>query len=102
MVLGATTEAGHLLGPLPRKMPGCRGLLGESLFSFRERERVFVCDLMAQSVRTLGASDVREMFMENFHVIEYMTWIFLLLLLLGSYDMQIIRIYIYVILETKC
>lgn len=56
---------------------------------------------MAQSVRTLGASDVREMFMENFHVIEYMTWIFLLLLL-GSYDMQIIRIYIYVTLETKC
>lgn len=57
---------------------------------------------MAESVRTLGASDVMEMFMENFHVIEYMTWIFLLLLLLGSYDMQIIRIYIYVILETKC
>lgn len=57
---------------------------------------------MAESVRTLGASDVREMFMENFHVIEYMTWILLLLLLLGSYDMQIIRIYIYVILETKC
>lgn len=55
---GAAAEAGHLLGHLPRKMPGRRALVWESLFLFRERKKVFVCDLVVDSLRTLGVSEV--------------------------------------------